>query len=446
MTAELIRRHARPAPRYTSYPTANHFTGAIRDVQYVSWLAALPDTARLSLYLHVPFCQSLCWYCACNTKGARRYEPVARYVDSLLHEIETVAGLLPTRRPAVTHVHFGGGSPSILEPADIHRLGAELRRYFDLQPGTEIAVEVDPRHLREDQVAAFAGIGATRVSLGVQDFDPKVQAAIGRLQSFELTQRAIDLFRDAGVTSVNIDLVYGLPHQTEESLSRTLADVIALAPDRVAAFGYAHLPERMPRQRLIDGTTLPGPMERFAQSARIAATLGAAGYRRIGLDHFARDGDGLAGSDLRRNFQGYTTDRADALIGFGASAIGQLPDGFVQNATSPKDYVAAIAADGLATARGIALSADDRARSYAIERLMCDFRLSGGELERRFGPVARPIVEIARKVVSEDADGLVTATGDGIEVTEAGRPFVRSICTAFDRYYAPAAGRHSTGV
>ena len=445
ITPELIGRHARPVPRYTSYPTANHFGPSIRDVQYIDWISALPAQSSLSLYLHIPFCDALCFYCACSTKASKRYAPIERYVGAVAHEIVNVSALLPHPLP-VKHIHWGGGSPSILQPADIRRLGHALAAAFKIAPGAEQAVEIDPRNLSEDKVGAFAEIGINRVSMGVQDFDPKVQVAIGREQDFALTRRAIELFRKQGVTSVNIDLVYGLPHQTTESLSQTIEQVLELAPDRIAAFGYAHLPQRVKPQRLIDSEALPGLVERFNQAARIVSLLEAAGYRRIGIDHFARSGDGLAEKPLRRNFQGYTSDAGDALIGLGASAIGKLMGGYVQNAVSAHEYERLIAAEGLATVRGIALTDDDRARAWAIERLMCDFRLSARDFVDVFGETARPILADAATLVGRDEDGLVSMTDDGLELTERGRPFVRSICSAFDRYFSGTRAGHSAAV
>lgn len=445
MSKELIERQARPVPRYTSYPTANHFSPRIRDTQYIDWLASLPPSTTLSLYVHIPYCDKLCYYCACTTKASRRYEPVQRYVSSLETEIANVAMLLPSRLP-VTHIHWGGGSPSILIPSDIARLTAALRASYDITADAEFAVEIDPRNLAPEKVQAFAACGVNRVSLGVQDFDEKVQLAIGREQGFELTRRAIAMFRDAGIPSINIDLVYGLPHQTAASLSRTLERVLELAPDRIAAFGYAHLPQRVRPQRLIDPAALPGPIERFRQSALIVARLEGSGYRRIGLDHFARNDDGLAQKPLRRNFQGYTSDAADALIGFGASAIGKLPDGYVQNAVSTHEYERMMATEGLATVRGAALTVDDKVRAHVIERLMCDYRISARDLETSFGEAARPVLALAATLAGTDTDGLVASTADGLEVTDRGRPFVRTICARFDKYLTAGSGTHSVAI
>ena len=320
----LVRRHAAPLPRYTSYPTANHFDSSIGPSDYRSWLAALDDNPALSLYLHIPFCESLCWYCACSTKATRRYEPIAEYLDALEMEILAVSRLLP-RRHRLTHMHWGGGSPDILSADDIRRLGNGLNKRFEISSGAEFAVEIDPRLMTPQKADSLVEIGVNRLSLGVQDFEPTVQKAIGREQSYETSRRAIDLFCNLGIRSVNIDLVYGLPYQTEGSLERTIERVIALSPHRIAVFGYAHLPQRAHNQRMIDTTALPGPIQRFSMARRLTQLLEQAGYKQLGLDHFARHDDSLATRRLNRNFQGYTTDRADALIGLGASAMALSP-------------------------------------------------------------------------------------------------------------------------
>jgi oxygen-independent coproporphyrinogen-3 oxidase len=447
MRPELLKKYAAPVPRYTSYPTAPHFSGAIGPATYGEWLAALVDGQRLSLYVHIPFCDQLCWYCGCTTKITQRYEPIARYLEALLAEIDAVGGKLRGRH-AVEHIHWGGGSPSILSPADITRLAGRLRSAFDVPADAEFAVEVDPRGLDPDRVAAFAEAGVSRISIGVQDFDPRVQRAINREQSFELTRSVVDGFRAAGVKSINIDLVYGLPYQTRASLDDTIQQVISLAPDRIALFGYAHLPERITHQRLIPDESLPDAKERYAQSGRAGRRLLEAGYVKIGLDHFAKPTDTLATRPVRRNFQGYTSDAAPVLIGLGASSIGRLPQGYVQNAVAMAEYERRIADAGLATARGHAMSVDDEARAFAIERLMCDFRFPGDELVSRFGPAAGPVLEDAAMLVESDRDGIVEQVRGSRDflVSEQGRMFVRSIAACFDAYLGTREVRHSLGV
>ena len=447
MNPDVLQRYAAPVPRYTSYPTAPHFTDAVNGDTYGSWLGELPSGAALSLYLHIPFCDRLCWYCGCTTKATRQYHPVATYLDFLITELNTVADRLPAGCRTV-NIHWGGGSPSILQPDDILRLATLLKSRFNLTSDTEFAVEIDPGYIDAQRIAAFAESGVNRVSIGVQDFSSDVQAAINRPQSVETTRQVVTQFRDAGVRSVNIDLVYGLPHQTRTSVDQTIAEVIAMAPDRIALFGYAHLPSRLTHQRLIPDETLPGVTERFAQANRAANRLTAAGFRRIGLDHFARPDDHLAQSRVHRNFQGYTTDAADALLGFGTSAIGKLPQGYVQNSAATPDYQRRIAGHGLAIARGRALTDEDRARGFVIERLMCDLAFPADELKVRFPDMAEPLIAEAEAVLESDTDGLVAPLANSgiFRVTEKGRIFLRSLCACFDGYFGQSETRYSTGV
>ncbi len=445
MSPDVVKRYSAPVPRYTSYPTAPHFSEEVGVAQYAAWLAALPPSARLSLYVHIPFCDALCWYCGCSTKAVNRYEPVAHYLASLRSEIANVAARVPAAH-AATHMHWGGGSPNILAPDDILALAGAMRESFNVEESAEFAVEIDPRELDRDRIAAFARAGVTRASIGVQDFDEKVQAAINRRQSFATTEAAVSALREHGIGAINIDLVYGLPHQTRASIQRTVKKVLALEPSRIAAFGYAHLPQRLKHQALIEEAALPGTVERFAQSNRLAHLLTAAGYVRIGLDHFARADDPLACGPVNRNFQGYTTDAADALIGLGASAIGHLPQGYVQNCVGVADYHRRIAEQGLATARGFRLSDSDRMRGFVIERLMCDLAFPAEELNRRFGAAATPLLKEAQALVEADHDRLIEPDGEAFRVTERGRPFVRAIAACFDSYLGTKEARHSTGV
>lgn len=445
MSPDVVKRYASPVPRYTSYPTAPHFSDAVGPAQYGEWLAALPEASRLSLYLHIPYCDQLCWYCGCSTKAVQRYEPIANYLGSLTAEIGSVSTRVPASH-RVTHIHWGGGSPNILKPDDILALARTTRERFNLADGAEFAVEGDPRGLDEARIAAFAAAGVNRVSIGVQDFDPKVQIAINRRQSFEVTRGAIATLRAHGIDQINIDLVYGLPHQTRGSVEATVRKVLELAPSRIAAFGYAHLPARLKHQRLIDEAALPDAVERFAQANRLAHILTAAGYVRVGLDHFALPNDPLASGPVNRNFQGYTTDGAEALIGLGATAIGRLPQGYVQNSVPVADYERKVAADGLATARGISLSEGDRMRGFVIERLMCDLAFPAAELGRRFGAAAAPILEEAQALIEADQDHLVERDGAAFRITEKGRPFARAIAACFDSYLGTGEARHASGV
>ena len=447
MTESQLARFDRPVPRYTSYPTAPHFHAGIDAAAYRGWLGTLGGDTSLSLYLHVPFCQQLCWYCGCHTKLARRYEPVADYVALLEAEIGLVAAALPGRLP-VRQVHWGGGTPTVLTASDFARLSEALRHRLGAE-SAEVAVEVDPRTLTRAMAATLGSCGVVRASLGVQDFSPRVQQAINRVQSFEDTAQAVDRLRAAGITSINLDLMYGLPHQSVADVVRTVDLAVELGPDRLALFGYAHVPWMKKHMRLIEDAALPDGAARFAQAEAAAARLAEHGYRRIGLDHFARPEDemarALAAGELRRNFQGYTVDEGEVLIGLGASAIGSLPQGYVQNAVPLNLYGEAIAAGRLATARGIALAPEDRLRRAVIEKLMCDLAVDLDQVAGAPGAAERFAAEI-EALRGMAAEGLVEIAGPRVTVTEAGRPLVRTVCAAFDAYLGRGAARHSRAV
>ncbi|ASW09781.1 oxygen-independent coproporphyrinogen III oxidase [Rhizobium sp. 11515TR] len=436
MFTSSLARYAQPVPRYTSYPTAPHFHEGIDGARYAEWLSETDPHKPVSLYLHVPFCDQLCWFCGCHTKQVRRYDPVADYLDALGEEIALAVRILPGRR-RVSAVHVGGGSPTVIEPDDIDSLRAKLDDTFDLNPDCEISVEMDPRNADHDKLEAWHRFGITRASLGVQDFDPDVQKAINRPQSFEQTQAVVGALRNAGIDSINLDILYGLPLQTMETLRRTIDLAVSMRPNRIALFGYAHVPWVKKHQSLIDQDTLPGPAERFDMASAGAAQLAEAGYIALGLDHFADQDDNLAtaASDgrMRRNFQGYTTDDAETLIGFGASSIGRLPQGYVQNSVSAVDYIRKVRAGELPTMRGFALSPSDRIIGRLIESLMCNFSFSISDLKRAFGAeVDSLLVEAAGIAALEGA--MVSFDGDTFLVKPEGQPFVRTIASRFDRY------------
>jgi oxygen-independent coproporphyrinogen-3 oxidase len=439
----------RPVPRYTSYPTAVQFHGGIGPGEYGRWLAALDPARPVSLYLHVPFCRQLCWYCGCNTHVASRYRPVATYRDLLLAEIDRVADALPGRLPA-SHIHWGGGTPTILAPEDFLAVQERLRRRFDIGESAEIAIEIDPRVLEAPMVEALAEAGVTRASLGVQDFDAEVQRAVNRVQPYEMTARVVEALRRAGIGNINLDLIYGLPRQTVDSLLATVDLAATLAPQRLALFGYAHVPWMKPHQQLLPLAELPDGPARWEQAMAAAARLQDHGYRWIGLDHFARPEDAMAEAArtgrLRRNFQGYTTDQAETLLGFGASSIGALPQGYVQNLPEVKDWEAAVSAGRLPVHRGLAIGADDRLRRHVIERLMCDLEVDLAAAAARFGERAEYFEPERSALDRLAAEGLIERTGDRIRLTVLGRPLMRLAAAAFDRHLAPAAGRHARAV
>lgn len=449
MTPELLARYDRRVPRYTSYPTAPHFHPGVDAAAYGDWLAALPRTSPLSLYVHVPFCARLCWFCGCHTRIVARYAPIATYLARLGREIELLAARLGEGR-TIAHLHFGGGSPTVLTAGDFLELSARLRARFEFSQGAEIAVEIEPRGLDRARVAALARAGVTRASLGVQDVNPDVQRAINREQPMALTARVVAWLRDAGIGAINVDLMYGLPYQSTDHLRRTVEAVLGLAPERVALFGYAHVPWMKRHQRLIPEAALPGPVERWRAFQAAAAMLREAGYLAIGLDHFARPGDPLAVAAatgrLRRNFQGYTTDAAPALIGLGASAIGALPEGYAQNAVPIHAWERAIAEGRLAVVRGIALTHEDRLRRAVIEWLMCDLAVDLAALCRRHG---RPADHFAPELVALAplaADGLVDIDGHRLCVAEPARPLVRVVAATFDQYLQVGETRHARAV
>ncbi len=445
----LLAKYDRRVPRYTSYPTAVQFTPAVQGDRYRAWLGELGPTPPLSLYFHIPFCDSLCWFCGCHTKVVRRYAPIATYLDLLLRELDLVADLLPGRHK-VCHVHLGGGTPTILEPADMERLFERLRARFDLLPDADIAIENDPRAFNQDLFETMARVGINRASLGLQDVNIQVQRVVNRVQSIDETRRVAEALRGAGIGSINIDLMYGLPYQTVARVLGSIEATLDLAPDRVCLFGYAHVPWMKKHQRLIDEARLPDAAERFAQYLAAAERLQEAGYLWIGLDHFARRGDDLAKATrdqtLRRNFQGYTTDDAPVRLGFGPSAIGMLPQGLVQNEVSMKAYRDAIEVGVLPVARGLALTADDRLRGAVIEWLMCFLEADLGAIAQSFEADPRVCAGDLAALQEMAADGLVEIDGWRVRVTEAGRPFLRTACAAFDSYLEPDAVRHAQAV
>ena len=449
VVSALVGKYAAPVPRYTSYPTAPHFHEGVGEADYAGWLEAMNPASSLSLYLHIPYCDTLCWFCGCHTKITRRYNPVAAYLPSLCDEIAHVSDIVPSG-PRATHIHWGGGSPTILTPDDIRRLAFCVHDHFDVAHSVEFSVEIDPRGLDFERVRAMAEAGVTRASIGVQDFDPKVQSAINRHQSYEETAQAISWLREVGIQAINLDVMYGLPHQSARTLERTVEQVTSLEPDRIALFGYGHVPWAKTHQKMIDEAALPDVGERFAQASLATGLLNEAGYKTIGLDHFARPDDTMAVAEqegrLRRNFQGYTADAADALIGFGASSIGSLAQGYCQNAAPIADYRRKIAATGLATAKGVELTPDDHMRRWVIERLMCDLTLSSKALGTRFGGAGRELLDGPLDLDGFEQDELITRGDDGIRITAAGRPFIRAICAEFDAYLKRSPQRHSVAV
>ena len=449
MDPVVARYAARGVPRYTSYPSAPHFKADFPEGRYRGWLAALDPATPVSLYLHVPFCRQMCWYCGCNMKLARRYEPIAAYVDVLLEELALVSEALPARM-TLSHLHWGGGTPTALEPRDLARVMAAVRHRFDLAEDAELAIESDPRTLTREMTHVIGALGFTRASFGVQEFNAQVQQAINRVQPPAMVESAVDALRSAGVGAINFDLIYGLPFQTAPSLAATVSAAAAMSPDRLALFGYAHVPWMAKNQRMIPEEALPGPAARAEQASLAADTLETCGFTPIGIDHFARPTDDLARAAregrLHRNFQGYTTDSAETLIGLGATAIGATPFGHVQNLSETRAWARAVEAGRLPVAKGLVFSGEDRLRAHVIERIMCDGRADVAEAARRFG--ARPdwATESLSALGELVADGLVLIEGPQVALTPRGRPLARIAAAAFDAYLHQGGARHSQAV
>lgn len=447
--ADLIAKYDGRAPRYTSYPPATQFTAEVTAERYQAWLAALPADEAVSLYLHIPFCARLCWYCGCNTRVVNRHEPVGDYVRLLLDEIDLLGAALPARLSAGS-VHFGGGTPNMLSLGEIDAIFDRLGQVFDLTPDVDVAIEMDPAVLTRDWVQAAAARGMTRASLGVQNLTPEVQAAVNRQDTFEHIADCVAWLREAKVGSINLDLMYGLPHQTTANTLSTLDHLLSLRPERLALFGYAHVPWMKSHQKLIDEAALPGPQARLDQSESAAERLVAEGYVRIGLDHFALPDDpmarALAAGTLRRNFQGYTTDPAATLLGMGASAIGGLPRGFVQNAAHELTWRAAVKEGRLPVARGVAVSDDDRFRAEIIERLMCDFAVDLAAVCARHGRSPQGLAAELAALTPFVTDGLAEIRGFHVQVLPPGRLLVRSIAAVFDAYFNADSQRHAKAI
>jgi len=434
-------------PRYTSYPTAPHFSNAVTDKDFSGWIAAIPEGASISLYLHVPFCRRLCWFCACRTQGTKSEEPVRAYAEVLKEELKLLQARLA---PGVTlsRLHWGGGTPTLL-PADV--IADLARAIFDvvpMGPGGEFSVEIDPNEIDEARLDALAEAGMNRASIGVQDFDPIIQTTIGRLQSYEVTAKAVEMIRARGVHSLNADILYGLPHQTVARVADSVGKLISLSPDRVALYGYAHVPWMARRQVMIPSDAMPRPEERLELFAAAEALFAAAGYETIGIDHFARPGDSLAVAGregrLRRNFQGYTDDTSTALVALGASAISRLPQGYAQNAPSTSDYIKAIRSGRFATAKGHAFDREDLLRARMIEALMCDFRIDNAEIRDSFGATPERLAEMYAGPAGAFGE-MVEVTREAFAIPERARPLTRMIARAFDAYDLSKAG-HSPAV
>lgn len=445
----LIEKYNRPGPRYTSYPPANHF----RDyADYRPLLAGVEaGTAPLSLYFHLPFCETLCWFCGCHQITTLDRNRGDDYLDLLEKELAIFARHLPPGREAV-QMHFGGGTPNFFKAAQIDRLAAMIDRHFSFTADAEKSVELDPRRLSPEHIEAFARMGLTRASFGVQDSNPEVQKVIHREQPQAMNIAAIETLRANGFNSINVDLIYGLPLQTPESFAATLDEVLELKPERFAVFNYAHVPWMRPAQKLLERAGLPDAQTKLELLKLCIERLTAAGYVYIGMDHFALPGDELVAAQreqtLQRNFQGYSTRAGVEICGFGISSISQGATGFRQNVKDLESYRARLAEDQLPIVKGYELTDEDRLRGDVIMRLMCDLSLDYGAMSEKWGIDFEAHFSDALAQLKEPAeDGLLVWTDRGFAVTERGRLFIRNLALCFDAYLQPAeSGRYSTTV
>jgi oxygen-independent coproporphyrinogen-3 oxidase len=450
---DLVRKYDLPAPRYTSYPTAVEFKDYDSPAPLLKHLDRTNQDASvpLSLYFHLPFCETLCWFCGCTTVITTNHRTPDTYLDYLKKEMILLAPHVHPDRQ-VAQLHYGGGTPTFFQPPQLARLSKLIRQHFKLAVDAELSVEIDPRRLTHAQVVALRESGFTRASLGVQDFNPQVQAAVHRIQPHAMTEQAINWLRAEGFASINIDLVYGLPHQTVATFEATLEQVLELNPDRLAVFSYAHVPWMKPAQKLLEREiALPPPETKLAMLKLITETLTSRGYVYIGMDHFARATDELAVAQaartLQRNFQGYSTRAGAEILALGISAISQTPCSYRQNHKILEPYYAAVDRGELPARRGLELTAEDARRREIIMRVMCHLQLDYAELSREFDCDFPEYysAELARlQPLAED--GLVEFQAGGLRVTDLGRLFLRNIAVCFDAYYAPEAKRHSRTV
>jgi oxygen-independent coproporphyrinogen III oxidase len=423
-------------PRYTSYPTAPHFAGGVGHHQFTQWIEAIPEGSSISLYMHVPFCRRLCWFCACRTQGTSSDQPVRAYVESLKAELSILKRHLA---PGITlsRLHWGGGTPTILPADQMQALAQAVFDVLPLAPTGEFSVEIDPNEIDAARLDALASAGMNRASIGVQDFDPTIQQTIGRLQSYDLTKKISDMVRDREITSLNADILFGLPHQTRTSIADSVQKLLTLSPDRVALYGYAHVPWMSRRQQMIPSESMPTPEERLALFEVARELFEWDGYAEIGIDHFARPTDGLARAQanrtLHRNFQGYTDDTAEVLIGLGASSISRFPQGFAQNSSGTSDYTKSIRDGQFATQRGHVFAGEDLLRARIIEALMCDFRVDRAELLASFDTTPARVAELL-EAAKRQFGIMVRLDQDGLTIPKQARPLTRMIARAFDSY------------
>ncbi len=434
-------------PRYTSYPTAPQFSDAIGPAATEAWLSEMPARSRISLYIHVPFCRRLCWFCACRTQGTATLGPVEAYVESLKREISLVAALLPDG-VEIEHLHWGGGTPTLLSPDLITDLSSKIFQHLPLVQEAQFSVEIDPNEIDSERLDALCRAGMNRASIGVQDFDARIQETIGREQSYETTRAAVAAIRARGIASLNMDILYGLPHQNVARITRSVEQVVSLSPDRVALYGYAHVPWMAKRQTLIPTGVLPTPTERLELFETARDIFLANGYVEIGIDHFARPDDGLARAladgTIRRNFQGYTEDTSTTLIGLGASAISRYPQGYAQNAPATSAYQRAVRGGKLATSRGHRFTPDDIKRARMIETLLCEFAIPYARVAADTGASIGELRAMTAHL-PDRFPSMIDISDEALTVRAQARPLARIIARQLDAYEMSESG-HSHAV
>lgn len=452
-TTYLVDKYSRQAPRYTSYPSALHFM----EMENVSDATALIKERNrrpgpVSIYIHIPFCASLCWYCGCTRVITRQEGDSTIYLDHLFSEIRSLSQHLHPENKVV-QLHFGGGTPTFLSPDELRAVGKQLREHFHFSNDMEFAVEIDPRRLTEDHAQALAEIGCNRASIGIQDVRHEVQEAINRIQPMEINGRVTRWLRQAGIHNINVDLIYGLPLQNKKSFEETLLAVKTLDPDRFAIFHYAHVPWMMPAQKLLDKYPMPDSYEKFSMLEMTISNLTQSGYEYIGMDHFAKNDDELSmarpNGTLQRNFQGYSTRPDTDIYGFGMSSISQIGDGYLQSVKELDTYYDRISGNRMPYYKEYYLTDDDRIRRKTIMKLMCNLELDFSDISTEWDIDAKSYFYDSFERLQEMADdGLVILHDDGLKVTDTGRMFLRNIATVFDAYYASSEkkGRYSKTV
>ena len=434
-------------PRYTSYPTAPHFSTNIGPADFSGWIQAIPEGSAISLYIHVPFCRRLCWFCACRTQGTQSDSPVAAYLEVLKAELSMLKAVLP-EGVSLSRLHWGGGTPTLMTAPMITELAKAIADVAPFAADYEFSVEIDPCEVDDARLDALAAAGMNRASIGVQDFDEEIQKTIGRPQGFEVTRAAVEGIRKRGVKSLNADILFGLPHQTNAKITDTVQKLLSFSPDRVALYGYAHVPWMAKRQQMIPSDALPTPQERLELFDEARKLFLWDGFSEIGIDHFALPSDSMAKAQaagtLRRNFQGYTDDPSGVLVGVGASSISRFPQGYAQNHAATGAHTAAIREGKFSTHRGHAFSEEDKLRGRIIEALMCDFEVNRQEILDGYAVSAKRLDGLFSDAVAA-FPGMLKPTEAGLFIPKAARPLTRMIARHFDAYDLSKAG-HSSAI